>query len=287
MKLTAAAGAVVEHDRPGGAGHRDPDHGQPVGSLRPASPLLLACCAAFIVLPYPLFTYLASGNVPYAVLVLIQIVFAIVISLYSGAGPAAIAEIFPTRSRSTWMTTGYALAVAIFGGFAPFISIWLIDTARLADRTPVLPDRRRDRLDCVVIWSLKETAHRRARLMLIRFDGKTVIVAGAARGIGRAIARAFAADGARRHRLRPAGRARSPAGERVKALPVDVTDEASHRQGRGARPAAGRHARLRRGRRARPGAQAAGGGDARRSSPASSTPTSRARSCSRRPSRPA
>ena len=32
--------------------------------------------------------------------------------------------------------------------------------------------------------------------MLIQFDGKTVIVAGAAHGIGRAIARAFANDGA-------------------------------------------------------------------------------------------
>ena len=32
--------------------------------------------------------------------------------------------------------------------------------------------------------------------MLIRFDAKRVIVAGAARGIGRAITRAFAADGA-------------------------------------------------------------------------------------------
>src|SRR3712207_8208536 len=43
------------------------------------------------------------------------------------SGPAAIAEIFPTKSRSTWMTSGYALAVAIFGGFAPFVSVWLID----------------------------------------------------------------------------------------------------------------------------------------------------------------
>ncbi|HEX9555987.1 MAG TPA: SDR family NAD(P)-dependent oxidoreductase, partial [Reyranella sp.] len=32
--------------------------------------------------------------------------------------------------------------------------------------------------------------------MQIRFDGKTVVVAGAARGIGRAIVRAFANDGA-------------------------------------------------------------------------------------------
>ena len=56
--------------------------------------MLLICCAAFIILPWPLFTYLASGNVPYAVLVLIQIGIAIVISLYSGAGPAAIATFF-------------------------------------------------------------------------------------------------------------------------------------------------------------------------------------------------
>ncbi len=62
--------------------------------------------------------------------------------------------------------------------------------------------------------------------MLIRFDGKTVIVAGAARGIGRAIARAFAADGATViacDRLVD----QIEAGERIKALPVDVTDAAS------------------------------------------------------------
>ena len=120
-------------------------------------PLLLLCCAAFIVLPWPLFTYLASGNVPYVVLVLIQIGIAIVISLYSGAGPAAIAEIFPTRSRSTWMTTGYALAVAIFGGSAPYLSIWMIEKLG----TPIAPVWYLIAAAIVsfaVIWSLKETA---------------------------------------------------------------------------------------------------------------------------------
>ena len=76
-----------------------------------------------------------------------QILFAILIAMFSGPGPAAIAEIFPTRTRSTWMTSGYALAVAIFGGFAPFISVWLIDRFKSPHRAPFLPHRGGDRVD--------------------------------------------------------------------------------------------------------------------------------------------
>jgi MHS family proline/betaine transporter-like MFS transporter len=66
------------------------------------------------------------GQAQAGTIVLVQAVFALAIALFSGPGPAAIAEIFPTRVRSTWMSTGYSLAVAIFGGFAPFIATWLI-----------------------------------------------------------------------------------------------------------------------------------------------------------------
>jgi|tagenome__1003787_1003787.scaffolds.fasta_scaffold20832366_2 MHS family proline/betaine transporter-like MFS transporter len=121
-------------------------------------PLLLLCCAAFIVLPWPLFTLLASGKVPYVGLVLVQIAIAILISLYSGAGPAAIAEIFPTRRRSTWMTTGYALSVAIFGGSAPFLSVWLIEKLG-SPIAPVWYLIVAAVISFAVIWSLKETAH--------------------------------------------------------------------------------------------------------------------------------
>jgi 3-oxoacyl-[acyl-carrier protein] reductase len=69
--------------------------------------------------------------------------------------------------------------------------------------------------------------------MLIRFDGRTAIVAGAARGIGQTIARALAADGARviacdllMQQLVPlAGRVEG--GGEIIAAPVDVTDETS------------------------------------------------------------
>lgn len=88
-------------------------------------PLLLAACAAFVVLPYPLFELMLSGA-SLAIIICVQVVLALAIALYSGPGPAAIAEIFPTRGRSLWMSTGYSLSVATFGGFAPFVATWLI-----------------------------------------------------------------------------------------------------------------------------------------------------------------
>ena len=69
--------------------------------------------------------------------------------------------------------------------------------------------------------------------MLIRFDGQTAIVAGAARGIGQAIARSLAADGARVvacdllvEELEPLAGPVEGGGEII-AAKVDATDEAS------------------------------------------------------------
>jgi len=120
-------------------------------------PLLIACCLAFIVLPFPVFNYMLSG-IGLGELIVVQILFAVLISMFSGPGPAAIAEIFPTRSRSTWMTSGYALAVAIFGGFAPFISVWLIDhfQSPLAHVWYLVGAAV---VSLLVILALRETAH--------------------------------------------------------------------------------------------------------------------------------
>ena len=120
-------------------------------------PLLLACCACFVIVPIPVFNFLMSGSASYMELIVVQAVFALMISMFSGAGPAAISEIFPTRTRSTWMTSGYALAVAIFGGFAPFISVWLITTLD----SPVAHSyylMGAAVVSTIVIWGLKETA---------------------------------------------------------------------------------------------------------------------------------
>ena len=121
-------------------------------------PLLLACCAFFVILPFPLFKYLLGSGSSFATLLYVQILFALAISMFSGPGPAAIAEIFPTRTRSTWMTSGYALAVAIFGGFAPLISVWLI-TRFDEPIAHVFYLMAAGVVSTLVIFTLRETAH--------------------------------------------------------------------------------------------------------------------------------
>jgi len=88
-------------------------------------PLLLSSCIAFAVLSYPLLRWMTSG-VPLEAVVGVQILFALLISMFSGPAPAAIAEIFPTRFRTTGVSVGYSLSVAIFGGFAPLMATLLI-----------------------------------------------------------------------------------------------------------------------------------------------------------------
>jgi MFS transporter, MHS family, proline/betaine transporter len=120
-------------------------------------PLLLASCVAFALLPYFLF-HLLLASATLGTVIAVQIVFALMIALFSGPGPAAIAEIFPTRSRSTWMSAGYTLSTAIFGGFAPFIATWLI----AATGSPIAPAYyviAAAVVSTIVIASMEETGH--------------------------------------------------------------------------------------------------------------------------------
>jgi MHS family proline/betaine transporter-like MFS transporter len=124
-------------------------------------PLLLAACGALALLPYPLFAWLLSSPA-LGTAVTVSLVLTLAIALFSGPGPAAIAEIFPTSVRSTWMSAGYSVAVAVFGGFAPFIATWLI--ARTG--SPAAPSfyvMGAAAVSLLVILRLEETARRPLR----------------------------------------------------------------------------------------------------------------------------
>jgi MHS family proline/betaine transporter-like MFS transporter len=124
-------------------------------------PMLIFCCLAFVVLAYPGFRLMLSGLAVWGV-ALVQIGFNLVISAFSGPGPAALAELFPTRSRTTLMSVGYSLSVAIFGGFAPFIATWLIQ----ATGTPIAPTYyliAAGLVSAATIATFRETAFERLR----------------------------------------------------------------------------------------------------------------------------
>jgi MFS transporter, MHS family, proline/betaine transporter len=87
-------------------------------------PLLLLSAGGYVLLSFPLLMMASSGSVALAFLA--QLVMIVFLSFFSGPCPAAYAELFPTRVRYTALSIGYNTAVAIFGGFAPFICTWLI-----------------------------------------------------------------------------------------------------------------------------------------------------------------
>jgi MHS family proline/betaine transporter-like MFS transporter len=120
-------------------------------------PLLMASAISIGLLSYPLFSLMTNGT-GLALVMPLQILLGILLALYSGAGPGAISEIFPTHLRSTWMSSGYALAVAIFGGFAPFIATWLIQVTGSPVSPTYLYLLPSAVISLAVIWSLKETA---------------------------------------------------------------------------------------------------------------------------------
>ncbi len=120
-------------------------------------PLLLTCSIGFAVLAYPIFALIVWGA-SLAVILPTQIAVSVLIAFFSGPGPAAIAEIFPTRARALWMSIGYSFAVAIFGGFAPYIATWLIANTG-SPLSPSLYVIGTAIVSSLVIWRLKETAH--------------------------------------------------------------------------------------------------------------------------------
>lgn len=87
-------------------------------------PLLIFSCVAYVVLGYPFFLLASYGTVLTAVLA--QLLMVVLYAPYAGTCPSFYTEIFPTRVRYTALSVGYNIAVAIFGGFAPFIATFLV-----------------------------------------------------------------------------------------------------------------------------------------------------------------
>jgi MHS family proline/betaine transporter-like MFS transporter len=90
------------------------------------SRIMLAATVLFLVTSYPAFGLLAAYP-SLAMMVAVVVWMSLLKACYSGVLPALMSELFPTETRAAGMSLGYSISVTIFGGFAPFVSTWLIE----------------------------------------------------------------------------------------------------------------------------------------------------------------
>jgi MHS family alpha-ketoglutarate permease-like MFS transporter len=85
-------------------------------------PLLIAFAAGFLLFSWPAFSFLDGS---FWRLLVVQLVGLILLLGYSANAVVIMAEQFPAEVRVTGIGVPYALAVAIFGGTAPYITTWM------------------------------------------------------------------------------------------------------------------------------------------------------------------
>ncbi|MFI5014518.1 MAG: MFS transporter [Hyphomicrobiales bacterium] len=117
-------------------------------------PMMLACSILYILLVYPLFQLVVNGGTFYTLLIA-QCTIAVIQSLYTGTIPSILAEMFPTRVRYTALSLSYGFAVAIFGGFAPFVAQWLVG-ATGNPMSPAFYVLAAALASVIAVWTMKE-----------------------------------------------------------------------------------------------------------------------------------
>jgi len=94
-------------------------------------PLMLGAAIGLGLSAYPLFWILLHYPA-FGTAVAVQIVAILLYSAYDGPFPAAFCELFPTHVRVSGISIGYNVALAIFGGFTPFVVTSLIAVTGMA-----------------------------------------------------------------------------------------------------------------------------------------------------------
>lgn len=88
-------------------------------------PLIVVGRIALVLLIYPAFAWLDASPTP-VVLFTIVGVLTLILTIQAVPTITILPEMFPAYVRATGMSLVYSIGVAVFGGFAPFISTWLV-----------------------------------------------------------------------------------------------------------------------------------------------------------------
>jgi MHS family proline/betaine transporter-like MFS transporter len=120
-------------------------------------PLLLASTIGLGVVAYPSYALISQGT--FGHMLLGQLMFAVVLAVFSGPAPAALAELFPARVRQSSLSIGYNIATAAFGGTAPFVVAFVV--ARTGnDLAPALYVIAGAVVTAAVLATMSETSRR-------------------------------------------------------------------------------------------------------------------------------
>jgi len=90
-------------------------------------PMLIACTLLMLATAYPAMLWLVDGPT-FGKLLVVELWLSFVYGSYNGAMVVFLTEIMPAEVRAAGFSLAYSLATAIFGGFTPAISTWLIQT---------------------------------------------------------------------------------------------------------------------------------------------------------------
>ena len=89
-------------------------------------PLLLACPVLAILTAYPAMSWLAAAP-SFGRMLDVLLWLSFLFGMYNGAMVVALTEVMPVQVRVVGFSLAYSLATAIFGGFTPAVSTWLIE----------------------------------------------------------------------------------------------------------------------------------------------------------------
>ena len=123
-------------------------------------PLLLTGAIGFVVLSFPVMMMISTGHL--ALVYAGQLIIAVCMAAFSGPGPAAMAEMFPTEVRYSALSIGYNAAVMLFGGTAAFLATALVSLTG-SNLSPALLSTVAAVITAIVVATMPETARKPLR----------------------------------------------------------------------------------------------------------------------------
>lgn len=89
-------------------------------------PILIACTVLTLLTAYPALVWVVEAP-SFARLLMVELWLSFLYGCYNGAMVVWLTEIMPAAVRASGFSLAYSLATALFGGFTPYVSTWLID----------------------------------------------------------------------------------------------------------------------------------------------------------------